>query len=396
MKIMAVNAGSSSLKFQLLNMPEESVIASGVVERIGMAGGKFKLKYNGDESEEQIDMPNHAVAVKALLEKLVSLKIVESYEDISGVGHRVVHGGEKFSDSVLIDQKVLNAIEEVSDLAPLHNPANLTGITAFQKALPGKPHVAVFDTAFHQTMEKESFMYSTPYEWYSKFGVRKYGFHGTSHKYVSQRVADILGKDIKDLKTIVLHIGNGASICAVDGGKSVDTSMGFTPLAGITMGTRSGDIDPAIVEFIAQKQNRSLEDVMNDLNKKSGYLGISGVSSDSRDLWAAADEGNERAKLAIDKQAKMIADYVGSYFMHMGGVDNIIFTAGIGENAPETREVISKRLESALSTELDLEANKVKGKEQIISKEGSKVKLMVVPTNEEVMIARDTQRLMNK
>ena len=308
MKIMAVNAGSSSLKFQLLNMPEESVIASGVVERIGMAGGKFKLKYNGDESEEQIDMPNHAVAVKALLEKLVSLKIVESYEDISGVGHRVVHGGEKFSDSVLIDQKVLNAIEEVSDLAPLHNPANLTGITAFQKALPGKPHVAVFDTAFHQTMEKESFMYSTPYEWYSKFGVRKYGFHGTSHKYVSQRVADILGKDIKDLKTIVLHIGNGASICAVNGGKSVDTSMGFTPLAGITMGTRSGDIDPAIVEFIAQKQNRSLEDVMNDLNKKSGYLGISGVSSDSRDLWAAADEGNERAKLAIDKQAKMIAD----------------------------------------------------------------------------------------
>lgn len=396
MKIMAVNAGSSSLKFQLLNMPEESVIASGVVERIGMDGGNFKLKHNGDETEEQLDMPDHAVAVEHLLEKLVSLNIVESYEDISGVGHRVVHGGEKFSDSVLIDQKVLDAIEEVSDLAPLHNPANLTGITAFQKALPNKPHVAVFDTAFHQTMEKETFMYSTPYDWYSKFGVRKYGFHGTSHKYVSQRVADILGKDVKDLKTIVLHIGNGASICAIDGGVSVDTSMGFTPLAGITMGTRSGDIDPAIVEFIAQKQNRSLEDVMNDLNKKSGYLGISGVSSDSRDLWAAADEGNDRAKLAIDKQAKMIADYVGAYFIHMGGADTIIFTAGIGENAPETREVIAKRLEKALNTELDLDANNVRGKEQIISKEGSKVKLMVVPTNEEVMIARDTQRLMNK
>ncbi len=396
MKIMAVNAGSSSLKFQLLNMPEESVIASGVVERIGMDGGNFKLKHNGDETEEQLDMPDHAVAVEHLLEKLVSLNIVDSYEDISGVGHRVVHGGEKFSDSVLIDQKVLDAIEEVSDLAPLHNPANLTGITAFQKALPNKPHVAVFDTAFHQTMEKETFMYSTPYEWYSKFGVRKYGFHGTSHKYVSQRVADILGKDVKDLKTIVLHIGNGASICAIDGGLSVDTSMGFTPLAGITMGTRSGDIDPAIVEFIAQKQNRSLEDVMNDLNKKSGYLGISGVSSDSRDLWAAADDGSDRAKLAIDKQAKMIADYVGAYFIHMGGVDTIIFTAGIGENAPETREVIAKRLEKALNTELDHDANNVRGKEQIISKEGSKVKLMVVPTNEEVMIARDTQRLMNE
>jgi acetate kinase len=377
-------------------MPEETVIASGVVERIGMDGGNFKLKYNGDESEEQIDMPDHAVAVEHLLEKLVSLNIVESYEDISGVGHRVVHGGEKFSDSVLIDDEVKKAIEEVSDLAPLHNPANLTGIKAFQEALPNKPQVAVFDTAFHQTMTKETYMYSTPYEWYSKYGVRKYGFHGTSHKYVSQRVADILGKDVKDLKTIVLHIGNGASICAIDGGVSVDTSMGFTPLAGITMGTRSGDIDPAIVEFIAQKQQRSLEEVMNDLNKQSGYLGISGVSSDSRDLWAAADEGNERAKLAIDKQAKMIADYVGAYFMHMGGVDNIIFTAGIGENAPETREVIARRLESALHTELDTEANNVRGKEQIISKEGSKVKLMVVPTNEEVMIARDTQRLMNE
>jgi len=396
MKIIAVNAGSSSLKFQLLNMPEETVIASGVVERIGMDGGNFKLKYNGDESEEQIDMPDHAVAVEHLLEKLVSLNIVESYEDISGVGHRVVHGGEKFSDSVLIDDEVKKAIEEVSDLAPLHNPANLTGIKAFQEALPNKPQVAVFDTAFHQTMTKETYMYSTPYEWYSKYGVRKYGFHGTSHKYVSQRVADILGKDVKDLKTIVLHIGNGASICAIDGGVSVDTSMGFTPLAGITMGTRSGDIDPAIVEFIAQKQQRSLEEVMYDLNKQSGYLGISGVSSDSRDLWAAADEGNERAKLAIDKQAKMIADYVGAYFMHMGGVDNIIFTAGIGENAPETREVIARRLESALHTELDTEANNVRGKEQIISKEGSKVKLMVVPTNEEVMIARDTQRLMNE
>ncbi|MFW6319860.1 MAG: acetate kinase, partial [Bacillota bacterium] len=314
---------------------------------------------------------------------------------IDGVGHRVVHGGEKFSDSVLIDEDVVNAIDDVSDLAPLHNPANLTGIKAFQKALPNAPMTAVFDTAFHQTMKEESYMYSTPYERYEKYGVRKYGFHGTSHKYVSQRVADILKKDIKSLKTIVLHIGNGASLCAVDGGKSVDTSMGFTPLAGISMGTRSGDIDPAIVEFISTKENKTVQQVMNDLNKSSGYLGVSGVSSDSRDLWDAAYKGDENSMLAIKKQAKMIADYIGAYFVTMGGVDAIAFTAGVGENAPNTREMIVERL-SALGAKMDHKANEVRGEEKIISTKDSKVTLLVVPTNEEVMIARDTLRLMKK
>ncbi len=394
MKLMAVNAGSSSLKFQLLEMPKETVVASGVIERIGLENANFKITYNGSKTEEKRDMPDHSVAVKALLEKLVDLGIVESYDDIAGVGHRVVHGGEAFSDSVLIDDEVIQAIEDVSDLAPLHNPANLTGIQAFKKALPDKPQAAVFDTAFHQTMEENTYIYPTPYDWYEKYGVRKYGFHGTSHKYVSQRVAEILGKDLESLKTIVLHIGNGASLCAVDGGKSVDTSMGFTPLAGIAMGTRSGDIDPAIVEFIAQKENKSLSDVMQDLNKASGYVGISGVSSDSRDLWEAAEKGNDRALLAIQKQAKMIADYIGAYYIHMGGVDTIVFTAGVGENAPETREVITERISNALNVSLDKEANAVRGEEKVISTPDSKVKLMVVPTNEEVMIARDTQRLM--
>jgi len=395
MKIMAVNAGSSSLKFQLLDMPSESVITSGVVERIGLPNAVFTIKVDGEKYSDTLEIPNHSKAVELLLQKLVDLKIVSSFDEINGVGHRVVHGGEKFSDSVLITEEVKHAIEEVSDLAPLHNPANLTGINAFQKALPNVPHTAVFDTAFHQTMKEESYMYSTPYEWYEKYRVRKYGFHGTSHKYVSQRVADMLGKDIKDIKTIVLHIGNGASLCAVDGGISVDTSMGFTPLAGISMGTRSGDIDPAIVEFISTKENKTVQQVMNDLNKGSGYLGLSRVSSDSRDLWDAAYAGDDKAMLAIKKQAKMIADYIGAYFISMGGVDAIAFTAGVGENAPNTREMIVERL-NALGAELDLERNNVRGEERIVSTDNSRVKLLVVPTNEEVMIARDTIRLMNQ
>ncbi len=395
MKIMAVNAGSSSLKFQLLKMPEETEIASGVVERIGLPEAISTIKFNGKKETATLEIPDHTVAVKNVLENLVTFKIVDSYDEIAGVGHRVVHGGEKFADSVLINEEVMEAIEEVSDLAPLHNPANLTGIRAFQEALPDKPQTAVFDTAFHQSMEKESFIYPTPYEWYEKYGVRKYGFHGTSHKYVSNRVADILGKDVSDLKTIVLHIGNGASICAVDGGKSVDTSMGFTPLAGIAMGTRSGDIDPAIIEYISGKENKSVQEVMSDLNKRSGYLGMSGVSSDSRDLWEAAYNGDEKAMLAVNKQAKMVADYIGSYFVSMGGVDVIVFTAGVGENAANTREVIAQRL-SALGVELDEDANETRGEERIISTKDSKVILMVVPTNEEVMIARDTVRLMDE
>jgi acetate kinase len=394
MKIMAVNAGSSSLKFQLLEMPSETVVTSGVVERIGLPNAVFTIKVNGDKISETLKIPDHAVAVNLLLKKLVDLKIVDSYEDIKGVGHRVVHGGEKFSDSVLITDEVVKAIEDVSDLAPLHNPANLTGIKAFQKALPNAPQSAVFDTAFHQTMEKDAYMYSTPYDWYKKYRVRKYGFHGTSHKYVSQKVAEMLNQDIKTLKTIVLHIGNGASICAVKGGISVDTSMGFTPLAGISMGTRSGDIDPAIIEFITTKENKTVQQVMNDLNKASGYLGMSNVSSDSRDLWDAAYKGDERSLLAIKKQAKQIADYIGAYFVMMGGVDAIAFTAGVGENAPNTRELIVDRIKEALGASLDPEKNKARGVETIISSESSKVKLLLVPTNEEVMIARDTVRLM--
>ena len=376
-------------------MPEEHVIATGIIERIGLPKAVVTIKINGEKHVDTREISNHAKAADIVLNKLVELKIVNTYEDIQGVGHRVVHGGEYFSDSVLVDAQVKSIIESVSDLAPLHNPANLTGINAFEKALPNVPHVAVFDTAFHQTMAEEAYLYSTPYEWYEKYRVRKYGFHGTSHKYVSQRVAAMLNEDIRDLRTVVLHIGNGASICAVQGGISVDTSMGFTPLAGISMGTRSGDIDPAIVEFISTKESKTVQQVMNDLNKGSGYLGISRVSSDSRDLWDAAYKGDARSLLAIKKQAKMIADYIGAYYILMGGIDAIAFTAGVGENAPNTREMIVDRL-TALGAKLDLERNNIRGEERIVSASDSKVKLLVVPTNEEVMIARDTVRLMKK
>lgn len=392
MILLAVNAGSSSLKFQVLKMPEESVIASGVMERIGIQDSQFVLKIDGEKRVFKEPFPTHKEAVSFLLKKLIEENILETLQDIKGVGHRVVHGGEAFTDSVKINDHVKKAIDDVSDLAPLHNPANLTGIEAFEKALPNVPQVAVFDTAFHQTMTPDAFMYATPYSWYENYKVRKYGFHGTSHKYVSQRTAELLNKPLEDTKIIVLHIGNGASLCAVDGGKSVDTSMGFTPLAGIAMGTRSGDIDPAIIEYIAMKENKSVSAVIGDLNQRSGYLGISDVSSDSRDLWAAADKGNKKAFLAIEKQVKMITDYIGAYVLAMNGVDAIVFTAGVGENAPETRALIANRL-SYLETKMDGKKNQVRGKEAIISTSDSKVKLMVIPTNEEVMIARDTLRL---
>ena len=392
MKIIAVNAGSSSLKFQLLTMPEEEVLVSGVVERIGIPNSLIKIKLNGNKIEEKIDVKDHTFAVNLLLKKLIDLQVVKSINDIDGVGHRVVHGGEKFSESVVITDEVIKAIEDVSDLAPLHNPANLTGIRAFQKALPHIAGVAVFDTAFHQTMEKEAYMYGVPYKWYTDYGVRKYGFHGTSHKYVSEKVAELMGKKNEDINTIVLHLGNGASLCAVQGGKSVDTTMGFTPLAGILMGTRSGDIDPAIVEFIADKENKTIKEVISDLNKKSGYLGISEKSSDSRDLWTAAHAGDKQSFLAIKKQVKMICDYIAAYYVTMGGVDAICFTAGVGENAIFTRQLIAKRLH-VLGVEIDEERNFVRGEERLISTDTSKIALYLLPTNEEVMIARDTLRL---
>ncbi len=392
MKIMAVNAGSSSLKFQMLEMPSEELIVSGVVERIGLEDSIFTIKFNGEKDKEVTDIVDHNQAVDMLLRKLVDLNIVKSLEEIEGVGHRVVHGGEKFSDSVVITDEVIKAIEEVSDLAPLHNPANLTGISAFSKALPHIDGVAVFDTAFHQTMDQVTYMYSVPYKWYTDYGVRKYGFHGTSHKYVSLRAAEMLGKKLEDTKVIVCHIGNGASLCAVDGGKSIDTSMGFTPLAGIPMGTRSGDIDPAIVQYISEKENKSLDEVVSELNKKSGYLGLSGLSSDSRDLWEAANNGDKKSILAVEKQGKMIADYIGAYFLALGGCDAICFTAGIGENAGETRKLVADRL-GALGVFMDNELNKQRGEETVISTKDSKIKLLLIPTNEEVMIARDTVRL---
>nr|WP_309544580.1 acetate kinase [Xianfuyuplasma coldseepsis] len=392
MKIIAVNAGSSSLKFQLLEMPQETVLTSGIVERIGIENSVIKIKMNGEKFEEKTPVKDHSVAVKLLLHKLVDLNIVSSIEDINGVGHRVVHGGEKFANSVEITEDVIQAIEEVSDLAPLHNPANLTGIRAFQEALPHIKGVAVFDTAFHQTMKEEEYLYGVPYDWYTKYSVRKYGFHGTSHRFVAERAAQLLNKPLEDTKIIVLHLGNGASICAVDGGKSVDTSMGFTPLAGILMGTRSGDIDPAIVEFIAKKENLDVSEVVNILNKQSGYLGISNNSSDSRDLWTAAHKGDKQSLLAVKKQVKMISDYVAAYFVTMGGCDAICFTAGVGENAIFTRQLIAKRLRP-LGVHIDEERNFVRGVEKLISTDDSPIKLFLLPTNEEVMIARDTLRL---
>jgi len=392
MKIIAVNAGSSSLKFQLLEMPSEDIIASGVVERIGLKDSIFSIKHNDKKDKDTLDIETHKIAVDMLLNKLVELKIVNSLDDIEGIGHRIVHGGEKFTDSVIIDEEVMNAIEGVIDLAPLHNPANLTGVRAFKEALPNIPAVAVFDTAFHQTMDPVAYMYAVPYEWYTKYGVRKYGFHGTSHKYVSQRAAKMLGKKIEDTRLIICHIGNGASLCAVDGGISVDTSMGFTPLAGVPMGTRSGDIDPAIVQFISQKENKSLDEVIDELNHKSGYLGLSGFSSDSRDLWEAANNGDARSILAVEKQAKTIADYIGAYYLTLGGCDAICFTAGIGENAVDTRKLVADKIK-ALGTVLDVKRNLIKGEEAVISKNRSRIKLLLIPTNEEVMIARDTVRL---
>ncbi len=392
MKIMAVNAGSSSLKFQLLEMPSEALILSGIIERIGFKDSIFTIKYSGIKDKQTLTIPNHGVAVELLLKKVIETKVINSLDEIAGVGHRVVHGAELFKDSIIINDEVIKKIESVSELAPLHNPANLTGIHAFSKALPKAIGVAVFDTAFHQTMGQTEFMYSVPYEWYTKYGVRKYGFHGTSHKYVSLRAADMLGKKVEDTKVIVCHIGNGASLCAVKGGKSIDTSMGFTPLSGIAMGTRSGDIDPAIVQYISQKENETLDQVIDDLNKRSGYLGLSGLSSDSRDLWEAVAKGDKRSILAVEKQAKMIADYIGAYYLTLDGCDAICFTAGIGENASETRTLVANKIK-ILGVILDEEANEIKGKETVISTKESKITVLSIPTNEEVMIARDTLRL---
>ena len=388
MKIIAVNAGSSSLKFQLLNMPEERVITSGLVERIGYEHAVFKIEVNGKKEITESHVPDHKVAVQLVLDGLLDYHIIDSLGEINGVGHRVVQGGEIFKSSTLITDEVVEQIRGLNDLAPLHNPANITGIEAFRKALPLVIQVAVFDTTFHATMKEDAFLYATPYAWYENYHVRKYGFHGTSHQYVSERAYQML--DNPKAKLIVCHLGNGASLCAVDAGQSVDTSMGLTPLEGIPMGTRSGNVDPALLKFIADKEERSYESVLDDLNRNSGYLGVSGLTNDARDISDAILEGNHRAILAQELQAKRIADYIGSYYVYMGGLDAIIFTAGIGENAPDFREAIIKRL-GVFDTVLDDAKNNKRG-EHFISTPDSKVKLIVIPTNEEVMIAREVLR----
>jgi acetate kinase len=391
-KIIAINAGSSSLKFQLFEMPSEEVITKGIVERIGIKDSIFTISVNGEKIKEVTDIPNHEVAVKILLDKLTTLGIIQSLDEIEGVGHRVVHGGEEFNDSVVITEEVLNKIEELSELAPLHNPANITGIRAFQRVLPNVPAVAVFDTAFHQTMPENSFLYSLPYDYYKKYGIRKYGFHGTSHKYVSQRAAEMLGRPVEHLRLISCHLGNGASIAAIEGGKSIDTSMGFTPLAGVTMGTRSGNIDPALIPYIMEKTNKNADEVLDVLNKESGMLGVSGFSSDLRDIEDEAEKGNDRAELALKVFADRIHKYIGSYAARMCGVDAIIFTAGIGENSSAIRARVLQGLEF-MGIYWDPALNKVRGEEAFISYPHSPVKVMVIPTDEEVMIARDVVRL---
>ncbi|UOE54684.1 acetate kinase [Bacillus sp. CMF12] len=391
-KIIAINAGSSSLKFQLFDMPSEEVITKGLIERIGLDNAVFNISVNGEKIKEVTDIPDHSVAVKILLDKLTNLGIIKSLDEIDGIGHRVVHGGEAFNDSVVITDEVLAKIDELSELAPLHNPANITGIKAFQQVLPNVPAVAVFDTAFHQTMPESSFLYSLPYEYYEKYGIRKYGFHGTSHKYVSERAAEMLGRPLEQLRLISCHLGNGASITAIEGGKSIDTSMGFTPLAGVTMGTRSGNIDPALIPFIMEKTGKNADEVLDVLNKKSGMLGVSGFSSDLRDIEVQAVEGNERAELALEVFANRIHKYIGSYASRMYGVDAIIFTAGIGENSDVIRDRVLQGLEF-MGVYWDPALNKVRGEEAFINYPHSPVKVMIIPTNEEVMIARDVVRM---
>ena len=394
MNVLVINCGSSSLKYQLIDSETENVLAKGLCERIGIDGRLTYQPAGGEKNVSEKAMPTHTEAIQFVIDALTDADtgVVKSLDEIGAVGHRVVHGGEKFAKSVVVTPEVKAAIAECNDLAPLHNPANLIGIEACESLMPSTPQVVVFDTAFHQTMPEKAYMYGLPYEYYEKYKVRRYGFHGTSHSFVSKRVAEIVGKPYNATKTIVCHLGNGASISAVLNGESVDTSMGLTPLEGLVMGTRSGDIDPAIMEFVAKKENLDIAGIMNVLNKKSGVEGISGVSSDFRDLEEAADNGNARAALAIDVFAYRVAKYVGAYTAAMNGVDNIVFTAGIGENAGLVRTKVCSYL-GYLGITIDEEANGKRGEEIVISTPDSKVKVLVVPTNEELAIARETVAL---
>ena len=396
MNVLVINCGSSSLKFQLINAETEKVLAKGLCERIGIDGRLTYQPAGGEKEKSDLAMPTHTEAIQFVIDALTNEKtgVVKSLDEIGAVGHRLVHGGEKFASSVVITDEVKKAVEECNDLSPLHNPANLIGVAACEKLMPGTPMVAVFDTAFHQTMPEKAYMYGLPYEYYEKYKVRRYGFHGTSHSFVSKRAAEVMGKSYDEVKTIVCHLGNGSSVSAVLNGKCVDTSMGLTPLEGLVMGTRSGDIDPAIMEFIAKKENLDIEGVMEVLNKKSGVFGISGgLSSDFRDLTDAMNAGDKKAKIAMDVFSYRVAKYIGSYAAAMNGVDDIVFTAGIGENDDYVRQEVCKYL-GYLGVDFDFEVNTgLRGKEAELTKEGSKVKVFVIPTNEELAIARETLAL---
>lgn len=396
MKILVVNCGSSSLKFQLIDSETEEVAASGLCERIGLDGALI-YKVNGDKIKQEIDLPDHEVAIKKVLDTLLDKEIgvLTSLDEIGAIGHRMVHGGEKFSSSVIINEEIIKQIETCNDLAPLHNPVNLLGVRACQEVMPGVPNVVVFDTAFHQTMPSKAYLYALPKEYYEKYGVRRYGFHGTSHSFVSKRLAELAGLDINNSRMIICHIGSGASISAIKDGKSVDTSMGMTPLEGLMMGTRSGDMDPAIIEFICQKENITVQEMTTILNKKSGALGLSGLSNDYRDLVEAAQGGNQDAINALDVMVYRVIKYIGAYYMALGGVDAIALTAGVGENNLELRAKIVEGL-AAIGIKLDVEANAVRGDERKISTDDSAAQVWVVPTNEELAIARETARLVCK
>ncbi len=390
MKILSVNAGSSSLKFTLFELPENKQLISGNFEKIGIGNSFYTIKINGEKIKREVDLRDHGVAVKYLTEELIKNGVITSLDDLDGVGHRIVHGGPKYSKSIIINDKFLEDFNDCIEYAPLHNPAHITGIKAFMEALPNTPQVAVFDTGFHSTMEKEAYLYAVPYEWYEKYGVRRYGAHGTSHRYVYKTISEKLGRD--DLKVISCHIGNGSSLCAVDSGKVVHTSMGFTPLAGVVMGTRSGDVDSSIIPFIMKKENKTCEQVLDDLNKKSGLLGISGVSNDSRDIEDGMANGNERCILANEMLCRSVANYIAMYNNMLDGADVITFTAGLGENSAITRKRIIELIKS-LGVKLDEKANDVRGEYRLISTPDSSIPVYIVPTNEELMIATDTYDL---
>ena len=393
MKIMSVNCGSSSLKFSLFEMDNNTLIASGYFERVGLDNSFYTIKFNGEKIKEEIEMPNHKVAVEILLNRLIALNIIDDLNEIVGVGHRLAHGATKYKSSVLITDEVIEDLRSLTDLAPLHIPANILGIEAIKNVLPNVPMVGVFDTTFHQTMDEVNYIYPVPYEWYEKYGIRKYGFHGTSFRYICREIPRLIGKD--NYKAIICHIGSGGSICAVKDGVSIDTTMGFAPVAGIMMGTRSGDIDPAIIPYVMEKADVHVEDVMNALNKKSGFLGLSGVSNDFRDVYQGVVEGNHRCDLAFKKFVKTVVDYIAAYYVELGGVDTIIFTAGMGENASEARLAIMEKL-TCLGVKIDIENNQIRGEEVKLTTDDSSISIYAVPTNEELMIALDTLSLIKE